>query len=73
MFVLIFHKGQLEPLGQFETRVYSSFQQVAHVQMGLKKLFIFKFTEKLFCIIGIMIVFLKALWVFFFLPFYCFK
>jgi len=50
------HEGQLKSLGQFEARVYSSFQQVAHVQMGLKKLFIFKFTYKLFCIIGIMIV-----------------
>ena len=36
--------------------MHSSFQQVAHVQMGLKKLFIFKFTLRLFCIIGIMIV-----------------
>ena len=36
-----FHEGQLKTLGQFETEC-SSFQQVAHVQKGLKKLFIFK-------------------------------
>ena len=41
---LFFHEGQLKTLGQCEARVYSSFQQVTHVQMGLKKLFIFKFT-----------------------------
>ena len=40
----IFHEGQLKTLGQFEARVYSSFQQVARVEMRLKKLFIFKFT-----------------------------
>ena len=40
----IFLEGQLKTLGQFEARVYSSFQQIAHLQMGLKKLFIFKFT-----------------------------
>ena len=51
-----FHEGQLKTLGQFEARVYSSFQQVARVEMRLKKLFIFKFTLTLFCIIGIMIV-----------------
>ena len=33
----LFHEGQLKTLGQFEARVYSSFEQVAHVQMGLKK------------------------------------
>ena len=36
--------------------MYSSFQQVARVQIRLKKLFIFKFSKKLFCMIGIMIV-----------------
>ena len=50
----IFHEGQLKTLGQFETRVYSSFQQVARVEMRLKKLFIFKLTLTLFCVIGIM-------------------
>ena len=50
----IFHEGQLKTLGQFEARVYSSFQQVARVEMRLKKLFIFKFTLTLFCVIGIM-------------------
>ena len=39
-----FHEGQLKTLGQFEARVYSSFQQVARVEMRLKKLFIFKLT-----------------------------
>ena len=39
-----FHEGQLKTLGQFETEC-SSFQQVAHVQKGLKKLFIFRFTS----------------------------
>ena len=29
--------GQRKSPGQFEARVYSFFQQVAHVQMGLKK------------------------------------
>ena len=50
----IFHEGQLKTLGQFEARVYSSFQQVARVEMRLKKLFIFKLTMTLFCVIGIM-------------------
>ena len=50
----IFHEGQLKTLGQFEARVYSSFQQVARVEMRLKKLFIFKLTLTLFCVIGIM-------------------